>query len=81
MELREFYVILKYLQYQFIFLLQISFMQVKLQILVIYFLNRQEFFSLISDELKNCFKAIKEGRLLGRKPKAWKKKMLSKSKK
>lgn len=45
-------------------------MQVKLQILIIYFLSRQEFFSLISDELKNCFKAIKEGRLLGGKAKS-----------
>lgn len=56
-------------------------MQVKLQILIISFLNRQEFFSLISDKLKNCFKAMKEGRLLAGKPKAKKKKMLSKNKK
>lgn len=40
------------------------------QILIIYFLNKQFFLSLISDNLKNCLKAVKERRLLGKKPKA-----------
>lgn len=50
-------------------------MQAKLQILIISFLNRKDFFSLISDELKNSFKAMKEARLLGGKTQAKKKKM------